>query len=69
MNLLVIAILLYAAVIWFIKELEQVKLKDNDELDAEGKKAEGTEPEHTPEPVAITTTFPSQLSPIKKRKA
>lgn len=68
-NLLIIAILLYAAVIWFIKELEQVKLKDNDQLDAEGKEAEGTEAEGSAKPIATTTAVPSQLSPIKKRKA
>ncbi|KAI5948838.1 HNT3 [Candida theae] len=33
-NLLVIAVLLYGTVVWFINELQQVKLKDNEELNA-----------------------------------
>ena len=40
-NLLVIAVLLYGTVIWFINELQQVKLKNNEELNA--KNAEGEE--------------------------
>lgn len=39
-NLLVIAVLLYAAVVWFIKELEQAKLKSNEELDKEAEEGE-----------------------------
>ena len=31
-NLLVIAVLLYASVFWFINELQQVKLQSNNEL-------------------------------------
>ncbi|CCG20601.1 Pkr1 protein [Candida orthopsilosis Co 90-125] len=40
-NLFVIAVLLYGTVIWFINELQQVKLKDNEELNA--KETEGEE--------------------------
>lgn len=40
-NLLVIAVLLYGTVVWFINELQQVKLKDNEELNAQ--KAEAGE--------------------------
>lgn len=35
-NLLVISVCLYAAVIWFIEELKKAKLKSNEELAAEG---------------------------------
>lgn len=42
-NLLVIAVLLYATVIWFVNELEQVKLKSNDDIEQEEDQAEQTE--------------------------
>lgn len=35
-NLLVISVCLYAAVIWFIEELKKAKLKSNEELAAGG---------------------------------
>lgn len=64
-NLLVIAVFLYAAVVWFIKELEQVKLKDNQQLDSENKEAEETKKAD----VSSKSTAVPQQSPIKKRKA
>ncbi|ABN68695.1 SMK killer toxin resistance protein [Scheffersomyces stipitis CBS 6054] len=69
-NLLVIAVLLYAAVIWFINELKNIKLKSNEELEKEANEqnvAQKTDDSKTEEPAASTTATISQ-SPIRKRK-
>ncbi|KAI5967681.1 PKR1 [Candida margitis] len=74
-NLLVIATLLYGTVIWFINELQQVKLKDNEELNAkreEGEKA--GEKETTTSNTTATidkpkTTNGDETVTTRKRKA
>ncbi|KAK6458932.1 SMK killer toxin resistance protein [Scheffersomyces xylosifermentans] len=71
-NLLAIAVLLYASVIWFINELKNVKLKTNEELEAESKaeneKSVTAPAEEKAAGTASTTTATAQTSPIKKRK-
>lgn len=73
-NLFVIALLLYASVIWFVHELQNAKLKDNEELakkegeretdnETEGKEVEGEKE------AKGTATAVKQTPQIKKRKA
>ncbi|KAG5420986.1 PKR1 [Candida metapsilosis] len=76
-NLLVIAVLLYGTVIWFINELQQVKLKNNEELNA--KNAEGEEKNEkesdTDEKVGVNTGSIQEIkndqesTGVRKRKA
>lgn len=46
-NLLVIALLLYASVIWFVSELKSAQLKDNEALAKEAEKTEEKKEEKT----------------------
>lgn len=64
-NLFVIALFLYGAVMWFVKELQYAKLKDNEEL-AEKAKQENEEKEEEPNVVKVDEKKPSQA---RKRKA
>ncbi|CAX39905.1 V-type ATPase assembly factor, putative [Candida dubliniensis CD36] len=68
-NLLVIAVLLYASVFWFINELQQVKLKSNDELskkESENHSKAGKLSADATES-SKTTATPEDIKP-KKRK-
>lgn len=69
-NLLVIALLLHGAVIWFVNELKQAKLKDNTELAAETEKvAEGEKTESGEKDNKVASTSATQKSTqAKKRK-
>ncbi|RLV95202.1 V-type ATPase assembly factor PKR1 [Spathaspora sp. JA1] len=69
-NLFVIAILLYATVIWFINELQQGKLKTNEELVAEESKPEEKEQEkeQSKEQVSSATSVPSAQNTPRRRK-
>lgn len=62
-NLFVIALCLYGAVIWFVEELKQAKLKDNAELATEEEKKEAEQEEKVEEAVASGVRLP-----VKKRK-
>lgn len=64
-NLLVIALLLYASVIWFVSELQSAKLKNNEELIAAAEK-EAAEKVTEDESEAKTTA--TKAAPVRKRK-
>lgn len=64
-NLLVIALLLYVSVLWFVKELEQAKLKTNEELLQEGEGEKKSEQDATK---AESLGSGSQNGPVRKRK-
>lgn len=77
-NLLVIALLLYGSVIWFINELNQAKLKDNETLektsdDTDGKSGNKSEDDSLNKISAGkssgASTDATKPIPIKKRKA
>lgn len=63
-NLFVIALCLYGAVIWFVEELKQAKLKDNAELAAEEEKKEAEQKEEKVEEAVASGV----RLPAKKRK-
>lgn len=69
-NLLVLSVLLYGTVIWFINELKQIKLKENEQLEKEEAEAD-TKSEPTvnekAKPSSNTTATPKVATP-KKRK-
>lgn len=68
-NLLVIAVLLYGTVVWFINELQQIKLKSNEELSSkEATSAEVKKTETESNASAESTSVPDQ-NKAKKRKA
>lgn len=65
-NLFVIALCLYGSVLWFVKELEQAKLKSNEELQKkETKEEKESEMEGTPEK---RNEGVSSSGPVRKRK-
>lgn len=65
-NLLVIALLLYGSVLWFVKELEQAKLKTNEELLQEGEEKKEGETESTKaEGLGVSS---EKAAPVRKRK-
>lgn len=66
-NLLVIACLLYASVIWFILELNAAKLKSNEELEKEAEEESQEEKSETQE--TAQTTSVKTPTPLKSRKA
>lgn len=77
-NLLVIALLLYGSVIWFINELNQAKLKDNETLektsdDTDGKSDNKSSDDSLNKSSAGkssgASTDATKPIPIKKRKA
>lgn len=65
-NLLVIAVLLYACVVWFINELEKVKLEAKEKENKEGPEKTVEAKDEVKEDVKVTA-IPSS-SPVKKRK-
>lgn len=71
-NLLVIAILLYASVIWFVGELAQAKLKTNEELKAEADKKDAEDAKTTSvkgevSSATTTTAVPATATPRKRK--
>ncbi|EGW34316.1 uncharacterized protein SPAPADRAFT_59733 [Spathaspora passalidarum NRRL Y-27907] len=79
-NLFVIAVLLYATVIWFIKELQASKLKTNEELSTEEPKEESktekvqekgsaSSSATTAAASAAATSIPATQSTPRRRKA
>lgn len=62
-NLFVIASLLYGTVIWFVNELQQAKLKNNEEL---GSEAAGETPKT--EQTASTSDKADVKLPVRRRK-
>jgi Ca2+/Na+ antiporter len=67
-NLLVIAVLLYGCVVWFINELEKVKLEAKEEKEKEGVPEKTVEAKDEVKEDVKVTAIPSS-SPVKKRKA
>lgn len=66
-NLLIIALLLYGSVLWFVKELEQAKLKSNEELQKETAQNENVETLEKSEGDGAEATS-RQSNPARKRK-
>ncbi|KAJ8143865.1 hypothetical protein OY671_003029 [Metschnikowia pulcherrima] len=67
-NLFVIASCLYAAVIWFVNELKNIKLKDNEELAKEnGEKSDGSN-DIREGSTAASSGVTNSVSASKKRK-
>lgn len=74
-NLLVISVCLYAAVIWFIEELKKAKLKSNEELATEGDLSpDSTQPEKSgqeekkgEESKANSTGKETRKTPLKRK--
>ncbi|KAF3992982.1 hypothetical protein FT663_00329 [Candidozyma haemuli var. vulneris] len=65
-NLSVIALLLYGSVLWFVKELEQAKLKTNEELLQEGEEKKEGETESTKAEGSGVSS--EKAAPVRKRK-
>ncbi|CAH6721877.1 V-type ATPase assembly factor Pkr1p [[Candida] jaroonii] len=69
-NLLVLSVLLYGTVIWFINELKQIKLKENEQLEKEEAEGETKKDETSKEEVrpSSKTTATAKVATPKKRK-
>ncbi|KHC54425.1 hypothetical protein MGE_05664 [Candida albicans P75010] len=68
-NLLVIAVLLYASVFWFINELQQVKLQSNNELSQKEleKENESEKLSANATESSQTTATPEDIKPRKRK--
>ena len=68
-NLLVIAVLLYASVFWFINELQQVKLQSNNELSQKEleKESESEKLSANATESSQTTATPEDIKPRKRK--
>lgn len=70
-NLFVIALLLYASVIWFVHELQNAKLKNNDELAGKSEKsvADPQNKAGSGSPIVSVSGVKQAPQLLKKRKA